>query len=42
MTWLMIGSLFMAALEIFHSYIGETHLLQQLLARPDLPILQGN
>ena len=42
MTWLMIGSLLLATLALLHSYIGETRLLQKLLANPDLPILQGS
>jgi hypothetical protein len=42
MIWLTIGSLTMTILAGLHSYIGETRLLQQLLARPDLPVLQGS
>ena len=42
MIWLMIGSLLMATLAVLHSYIGETRLLQKLLAKPDLPLLQGS
>jgi len=41
MIWLVIGSLLMVTLAILHSYIGETRLLQKLLVRPDLPLLQG-
>jgi hypothetical protein len=40
--WLIIGALTMATLAGLHSYIGETHLLQRLLAMSDLPILQGS
>jgi len=42
MAWLIIGSLTMAILAGLHSYIGETRLLQPLLAKSDLPILQGS
>jgi len=42
MIWLIIGSLTMTILAILHSYIGETRLLQHLLAKPDLPALQGS
>jgi len=42
MIWLIIGSLTMVFLAGLHSYIGETRLLQQLLAKSDLPVLQGS
>lgn len=42
MIWLMLGSFLLATLAGLHSYIGETRLLQKLLARPDLPLLQGS
>lgn len=42
MVWLIVGSLTMTILAGLHSYIGEIKLLQQLLAKPDLPVLQGS
>jgi hypothetical protein len=39
--WLVTGALTMAILAGLHSYIGETRLLQPLIALPDLPILLG-
>lgn len=41
-TWLITGAVTLAALAGLHSYIGETRLLGQLLAKPDLPALQGS
>jgi|SRR5688572_17759431 len=42
MIWSIIGALTMAILAGLHSYIGEIKLLQPLLAKPDLPMLQGS
>ena len=39
---LILGALTMAALAGLHSYIGETRLLQRLLAMPALPSLNGS
>ncbi len=41
-TWLIIGALTLTTLAGLHSYIGETHLLQQLLNLSNLPVLEGN
>jgi hypothetical protein len=40
--WLITGAVTLATLAALHSYIGETRLLQPLLAMPDLPVFQGN
>lgn len=42
MVWLITGAITLTILAGLHSYIGETQLLQQLLARSDLPVLQGS
>jgi hypothetical protein len=42
MFWLIIGSITMAALAGLHSYAGEIRLVQPLLQRNDLPMLNGS
>ena len=40
--WLIVGALTLTILAGLHSYIGETRLLQQLMALSNLPILEGS
>jgi hypothetical protein len=42
MFWLIIGSITMTALAGLHSYAGEIRLVQPLLQRNDLPMLNGS